>query len=96
MNRKSIRILFGCILLLSAGLMTATSDHGISFPFILFPLGMIISAIGSFFHGPTDPFPANEKELSIRDKTGFALLLIGVGFMISAALLKFLGFGVTM
>jgi hypothetical protein len=76
--------------------MTATSDHGISFPFILFPLGMIISAIGSFFHGPTDPFPANEKELSIRDKTGFALLLIGVGFMISAALLKFLGFGVTM
>jgi hypothetical protein len=96
MNRKSIRILFGCILLLGAGFMTATSDHGSTLPFILFPIGMIISAIGSFFHGPADPIPANGKDFSIRDKTGVVLLLIGVVFMISAALLKFFGFGVTM
>ena len=74
--------------------MTATNDHGITFPFILFPIGMIISAFGSFFHGPMDPIPADKIDISIRDKAGLGLLLIGMILMISSALLKILGFSV--
>lgn len=95
-KKSSSRIIFGCILLFSAGFMMATNDQGITLPFILFPIGMIISGLGSFFHGPMDPIPANEKDFSIRDKTGVVLLFIGVVCMISAALLKFFGLGISM
>lgn len=73
----------------------ATNDQGTVFPFILFPIGMIISGLGSFFHGPMDPIPANGKHFSVRDKTGAVLLFIGVLCMISAALIKFFWFGIS-
>lgn len=95
-KKSTSRVIFGCLLLFSAGFMMATNDQGITLPFILFPIGMIISGLGSFFHGPMDPIPANEIDFSIRDKVGGTLLFIGVTCMISAALLKFFGFGVGM
>ncbi len=95
MNRKTTRILFGFMALFTAAFMVATNDQGFSFPFILFPTGLLIAGIGTFFHGPTDPLPANGEKYTIREKTGVFLLLIGVVLMISSALLKFFGFGIS-
>lgn len=85
------RFTLGVILLFSAGFMIVTNVHGNTFPFLLFPIGMIISGFGTFFHGPVDTIPSSIKELSNRDRVSGILLFAGMVLMLSAALLKAIG-----
>ncbi len=95
-KKRSSRIIFGCLFLFVAGFIIATNDQDITLQFILFPIGMIITGLSYFFHGPMDQIPGNEKDVSIQDKIGGTLLFIGVACMISSVLLKYFGFGVSM
>ena len=85
------RFVFAFILLFGAVFMLITHDSGTVFPIVLFPIGMIISGLGSFLHGPMDPVVTNLNETPLSERIGIVLLFVGMIFMISAAVLKAFG-----
>lgn len=85
------RFIVAFILLFGAAFMLFTHDSGTEFPIVLFPVGMIISGVGSSLHGPMDPLASSFKEFPVSEKIGITLLFAGMIFMLLAAALKAFG-----
>ena len=79
------------MLLLSAMFIIFTHDGDITFSFSLFPIGMIISGLGSFLHGPMDTMAKSLSDLPVSERVGVVILFIGMVCMLLAAAAKFFG-----
>lgn len=82
------RFILGFILIFVAIFLLFTHENGDSFPFVLFPIGMIIGGVGTFFHGPMNPEAASFSDYPLSERVGIGLLFAGVFLMILTALLK--------
>lgn len=82
------RFILGFILIFVAIFLLFTHDSGATFPFALFPIGMIIGGVGTFLHGPMNPEAKSFRDYPLSERIGIGLLFVGVFFMILTALLK--------
>lgn len=82
------RYCLGLMLIIGSLSMLITHESGMSFPIVLFPIGMAISGLGTFLHGPMDPVPASFYEIPGMKRFGIVLLLIGMICMLLSAIFK--------